>query len=48
MSCGLDPALLWLWRRPATVAPDLTPSLGISMCQGWALKSKKKKWEGAK
>ena len=32
MSCGvghrrgLDPALLWLWRRPAAVAPIRSPA----------------------
>ena len=30
--CGSDPMLLWLWCRPAAVTPDLTPSLGTSIC----------------
>ena len=40
MSCGTsrrrssDPALLWLWYRPAAGAPNLTPSLGTSNCCG--------------
>jgi len=29
--CGLDPALLWLWHRPAAIAPIRPPSLGISI-----------------
>ena len=38
MSCGvghrhgLDPVLLWLWRRPSSCSSDLTPSLGTSLC----------------
>ena len=28
---GSDLVLLWLWRRPAAVAPNLTPSLGTSI-----------------
>ena len=30
--CGSDPALLWLWRRPAANSSDSTPSLGTSIC----------------
>ena len=30
---GLDPALLWLWRRPVATALK-TPSLGTSICRG--------------
>ena len=29
--CGLDPALLWLWCRPAATAL-IDPSLGTSIC----------------
>ena len=29
---GLARALLWLWFRPAAVAPLLTPSLRTSIC----------------
>ena len=49
MSCGVDlgyssnPALLWLWCRPAATAPDLTPRLGTSICRGCGPKKKKKK-----
>ena len=32
--CGLYPSLLWLWCRPAAVAPNLTLSLGSSICHG--------------
>ena len=28
-----DQALLWLWRRPAAAAPDLTPNLGTARVQ---------------
>ena len=52
MSCGvghrrgLDPTLLWLWRRLAATA-DSNPSLGTSICQGSSprkgKKTKKKK-----
>ena len=40
--CGLDPASMWLWCRPAAEA-DLTPSLGTSMCCKYGYKKKKKK-----
>ena len=39
--CGSDSKLLWLWCRPAATAPS-APSLGTSLRQGAALKSKKK------
>ena len=50
MSCGvghrccLDPALVWLWRRPAGAA--LIPPLAwkLSYAAGAAPKSKKKRW----
>ena len=35
---GSDAALLWLWHRPVATAPDVTPSLGTSICLGAALK----------
>ena len=47
MSCGvgrrrsLDPALLWLWCRPATIAG--TPSLGTSTCYECGPKKQRKK-----
>ena len=34
-----DPALLWLWHRPAAVA--LNRPLGTFICQGCSLKKKK-------
>ena len=53
MSCGvgrkhgLDPELLWLWRRPAATAPIRPPSLRTSICRGSGptkgKKTKKKK-----
>ena len=41
--CGLDPALLWLWRRPAAVAAIPPPAWEPPCAVGAALKSKKKK-----
>ena len=35
--------LAFLWRRPAAVAPDVTPSLGTSICHGYSSGEKKKK-----
>ena len=29
---GLDPVLLWLWRRPVATAPIRSRSLGTSIC----------------
>ena len=49
VSCGvghrysLDLAMLWLWHRLVAAAPDLTPSLGTSMCCWCGLKKTKKK-----
>ena len=49
MSCGvghrhdLDLALLWLWRRPAAVAPVGPLAWDPPYAVGVALKSKKKK-----
>ena len=43
MGCDLDPALLWLWCRPAAAAP-IQPLLGTSIChKGAGLKRQKKK-----
>jgi len=39
--CSLDPALLWLWCRPAVVA--LTWPLGTSTCRKWGSEKQKKK-----
>ena len=38
---GSDP--VWLWRRLAAAAPNLTPSLGTSICHGCSPKKTKKK-----
>ena len=49
MSCGvghtygLDPALLWLWRRPAAIAPVLPLAWELPYATGVALKKQKKK-----
>ena len=49
MSCGvgrshgLDPALLWLWRRPGAVAPMRPLAWEPPCASGAALKRKKKK-----
>ena len=44
---GLNLALLWLWRRPATVALIRPPSLETSICHRCGPKKKKKKlWDG--
>ena len=50
MSCGVgcrhssDPALLWLWRRPAATAPIGPLALGTSICHTSApIKGKKTK-----
>ena len=49
MSCGvghrhgLDPALLWLWHRPAAVAPICPLAWEPPYAMSAALKSKKKK-----
>ena len=41
--CGLDPALLWLWRRPAAVALILPLAWEPPNAMGVALKRHKKK-----
>ena len=38
---GLDPALLWLWHRPATVAPIQPLAWELPYAEGVGLKSKK-------
>ena len=50
MSCGVghrhgsDPVLLWLWHRPAAVAPPIGPLAWEPPCaEGAALKEAKKK-----
>ena len=49
MSCGvgcrlgMDRMLLWLWRRPAAVAPIEPLAWGPPNAMGVALKSKKQK-----
>ena len=49
MSCGVggrrgsDPALPWLWCRPAAVALIRPPNLGTSICRGCSPKKDKKK-----
>ena len=32
--CGSDPELLWLWRRPAAIAP-IRPLAWEPPCAGW-------------
>ena len=39
---GLDPALLWLWCRPAAVLPIKPLAWGPPYATGAALKKKKK------
>ena len=41
--CSLDPTLLWLWHRLATVAPIWLLAWELSCAVGVVLKSKKKK-----
>ena len=43
MSCGSDPTLLWLWRRPAAAALIQPLAWEPPYAVGAALKSKKKK-----
>ena len=49
MSCGVgrrrgsDPALLWLWQRPAAAAPNRPLAWELPYATGVALKDKKKK-----
>ena len=41
--CGSDPALLWLWCRPAAVAPIQPLAWELPYAEGAALKRQKKK-----
>ena len=41
--CGSDLGLLWLWRRPAAVAPIRPLAREPPYAAGWALRRKKKK-----
>jgi len=45
--CGLDPTLLWLWRRPVAMAPiqPLTwePPYAVRVAQEMSERQKKKK-----
>ena len=51
MSCGIgcrrssDPALLWLWHRPAATALIRPPSRGTSIWRGCGPRKDKKKKE---
>ena len=46
--CGSDLALLWLWRRPAAVAPIRPLAWEPPYAEGVALKSKSKTKENKK
>ena len=41
--CGSDPALLWLWGRPAAAAPIQPLAWELPYASGVALKRKKEK-----
>ena len=41
--CSLDPPLLWLWCRPAAVAPILPLAWELPYAAGAALKRKKRR-----
>lgn len=43
LRCGLDPAWLWLWYMPASVAPAQPPAWELLYATGATLKYKKKK-----
>ena len=43
--CGSDSALLWLWRRPAAVAPIQPLAWELVFAVGWALEGKEEKEE---
>ena len=43
--CGSDPVLLWLWTRPAAVAPIQPLAWELPYAAGVALKRPKKKRE---
>ena len=40
--CGLDPSLLWLWYRPAAIAPIHPLTWELPYAAGVALKTKTK------
>ena len=40
--CGLDPALLWLWGRPAALAPIRPLAWELPFASGAALEIKNK------
>ena len=42
LRCGSDPALQWLWCRPAIVPPIGPPSLGTSICHRFSPKKQNK------
>ena len=44
--CGSDPMLLWLWCRPAAVAPIQPLAWELLHAEGVALKRQKKKEKG--
>ena len=46
--CGSDPILLWLWHRPAAVAPIQPLSSELPYARSAALKTKTKKKEKKK
>ena len=41
--CGLDPTLLWLWYRPAAIAPIQPLAWELQYAKGAAIKRQKKK-----
>ena len=41
--CGLDPVLLWLWHRPAAIAPNGPLAWKPTYAVGAALEKTKKK-----
>lgn len=43
LRCGLDPAWLWLWYMPASVAPDQPPAWELLYATGATLKYKRKR-----
>ena len=45
--CGLDPALLWLWRRPVATAPIRPLAWEAPYAEGAAKEMAKKKKDNA-
>lgn len=43
LRCGLDPAWLWLWYMPASVAPAQPPAWELLYATGATLKYKRKR-----